>query len=135
METLTYRRENYCKFNQVHDKFVEYLEDGISAKLTAKDLNISLPTYYKYKSIITIENNKIYKIKEETDFIEREQRKLKAKEEASWARNKEDIKNTTVKRSSATPKQPVKDENVTPISTQPVQASPDTKVSDKEKSL
>jgi hypothetical protein len=47
MGTVTYRRENYCKFSKVHDKLLGHLEDGVSAKLTAKDLNISLPTYYK----------------------------------------------------------------------------------------
>jgi hypothetical protein len=89
------RRENYCKFNKVHEKLITYLEDGVSAKMTAKDLNISLPTYYKYKSIISIENNKIYKVKEEADFLDREK---KRKENELLVNNKKYMKKSIAKK-------------------------------------
>jgi hypothetical protein len=90
------RRENYCKFNDVSEKLLEYLEDGVSAKITAKDLNISLPTYFKYKSMISIKNNKIYKVKEEVDFLDREK---KRKENEALDNNKKHIKKSTEKHS------------------------------------
>jgi hypothetical protein len=111
LESHEIRRENYCKFNKVHEKLLEYLEDGVSAKMTAKDLNISLPTYYKYKSIISIENNKIYKVKEESDFLDRER---KRKENELLERNKEHnnkkhIKELPMKHSQTKPVQHVGD--------------------------
>jgi hypothetical protein len=69
------RKENYCKYSQVQNQLLKYLEDGVSAKLTAKLLHISLPTFYKYKSIASIETGKIYTVQEETAFMEREKRK------------------------------------------------------------
>jgi hypothetical protein len=128
MDTPMYRRENYCKFNRVHKKLIDYLEDGVSAKLTAKDLDISIATYYKYKSMISIEKNKIYKVQEEIDFLDRQN---KRKEESLLSRDKKDIKDTSVKNSSTTSTQSAKDEKINHISTQPVQNNPDTKVLDK----
>jgi hypothetical protein len=72
LESHEIRRENYCKYGMVHKKLLEYLEDGVSAKFTAKELHISLPTYYKYKSIATIETGKIFVSPEEIAFMERQ---------------------------------------------------------------
>jgi DNA invertase Pin-like site-specific DNA recombinase len=73
MTTTIVKRENYCKYAFVHDRLLQYLEKGTSARWTASALRISLPTYYKYKSMISIEQNKIYAVKEEKAFLEKEE--------------------------------------------------------------
>jgi hypothetical protein len=77
------RKDNYRKYTYVRNKLIEFLEDGVSAKITTKELRISLPTFYKYKSIASIETGKIYTVQEEQAFIDREARK----EEKFWLRN------------------------------------------------
>jgi hypothetical protein len=120
LERHEIRRENYCKFNKVHEKLITYLEDGVSAKMTAKDLNISLPTYWKYKSIVSIENNKIYKVKEEADFLDREK---KRKEQELLDSNKKHIKKSVAKK-ALIPSVQYEDEKMS--------IKLETKVSDKE---
>jgi hypothetical protein len=72
MKTPTIKRDTYCKYAYVHDDLLHYLENGVSAKETCSALRISLPTYYKYKSIATIETGKIYTVHEEKKFLERQ---------------------------------------------------------------
>lgn len=63
------KRDHYRKYFQVQERLVQCLEAGRSAKEAAKDLGISLPTFYKYKSIASIENDTIYMTAEETDYV------------------------------------------------------------------
>jgi hypothetical protein len=127
LEPHEIRRENYCKYNKVHEKLLEYLEGSVSAKITVKDLNISLPTYYKYKSIISIENNKIYKVKEESDFLDRER---KRNENALLERN---IENNNKKHIQKSPEKKTLIPSVQPMNENKF-ISTEIKNSDKEKS-
>lgn len=81
MEALKFRKDNYCKYNRVRDDLIRYLELQKSAKDSAKELGISLQTYYKYKSIASIETGRVYEAPEERKFIERQKKKLVDKAE------------------------------------------------------
>lgn len=64
-------RAHYRKYFQVQERLIEHLEAGLSAKESAKELGISLPTFYKYKSIASIENDTLYMTAEEKSHVAR----------------------------------------------------------------
>lgn len=72
---LDYVQKNYCKFDSVEKPLQELLEEGHSAKEIAAALNISLPTFYKYKGIVVLKTNKQYSTQEERAFLEKQEKR------------------------------------------------------------
>ena len=73
MATRRTKRDHYRKYFQVQERLVQCLEENCSAKDAAKELGISLPTFYKYKSIASVENDMVYMTEEEVRYIRGQQ--------------------------------------------------------------
>ncbi len=66
------RRENYCKFAQVEQALVGHLEAKTATKDAARELGISVPTFNKYKGLVSIKYNTLFRTPEEEKFLEKQ---------------------------------------------------------------
>ena len=66
------RRENYCKFNMVESSLGHMLERSVPIKEITANLGISLPTFYKYKNLLSAKNNRLYVSPEEEAFLKKQ---------------------------------------------------------------
>lgn len=67
--TAKHRKPNYWKYESVKPRLREELENGNSTKEIAECLKISIPTFHKYKGLLSAEDNRIYKTREENGFL------------------------------------------------------------------
>ena len=66
------RRENFCKFAQVEQALVGHLEAKTATKDAARELGISVPTFNKYKGLVSIKYNTLFTTPEEEAFLEKQ---------------------------------------------------------------
>lgn len=65
------RRENYYKYERTKSELKKLIESGTIDKIMADKLKISRPTLYKYKSMLSAEDNKVYKSADELQYLEK----------------------------------------------------------------
>lgn len=65
------RRENYCKFEQVELRLKHHLDVETPIKEAVKDLGISQATFYKYKNLLSLKYQTLYRTPEELKFLEK----------------------------------------------------------------
>lgn len=66
------RRENFCKFAQVEQALVGHLKARTATKDAARELGISVPTFNKYKGLVSIKHNTLFTTPEEETFLEKQ---------------------------------------------------------------
>ena len=66
-----YQRPNFWKYEMVKDSLQEQLEKGGTANNISKKVGITQLTFYKYKSLLSAETNRVFNIVEEDIYIKK----------------------------------------------------------------
>ena len=66
-----YQRPNFWKYEGVKDVLKEQLEKGGTAQNISKKVGITQLTFYKYKSLLSAETNRVFNIVEEDIYIKK----------------------------------------------------------------